>query len=104
MLAYKYWQAQVAQTAALNNADASTADGRAGDEGRRRLGMPAEREALASAVEECTDLRLPWLNGERGSCFIQGQKESTKGGVAPPHRRGGATATPANQHPAEQGD
>ena len=42
-----------------------------------------ERKALASAVEVCTDLRLPWLNRERGSCFIHRQKESTEGGLPP---------------------
>jgi len=98
MLAYKYWQAQVAQTAALNNADTSTTDGWAApatvpwDAPHR---PPADWKALASAVEECTDLRLPWLNRERGSCFIQGQKESTKEGVAP--CTGGAGPQPHQQ-------
>lgn len=62
-----------------------------------------DSKALASAVEACTDLRLPWLNRERGSCFIHGQKENTKGGV-PLHEGGGSTATPANRHLPEQGN
>lgn len=61
----------------------------------------ADWKALAAA-EACTDLRLPWLNRERGSCFFHGQKESAEGGSPPLHGRGGATATPANQHLPEQ--
>lgn len=45
--------------------------------------LHADWKALISAVETCTDLRLPWLNRERGSCFIHRQKESTEGEVPP---------------------
>lgn len=37
------------------------------------------------ALASITDLRLPWLNRERGSCFTHGQKErSEREGMPPP--------------------
>ena len=64
--------------------------------------LKADWKALA-AVEACTDLWLPWLNRERGSCFIQDKRRALKG-KSPLYGRGGATATPANQHSPEQRD
>lgn len=47
----------------------------------------ADWKALAAA-EASTDLRLPWLNRERGSCFIHGQKDSGERGAPPPAQEG----------------
>lgn len=73
-------------------------DRQADGEQRQRLCAGTDLKSWSWCSRSSTDLRLPWLDRERGSCFMHGQKESSeREGDAPSLNCGGRSHRPQRQ-------
>lgn len=94
-----YWRCSHTHTHIQSSERSDTQTDRQADgEQRQRLCAGTDLKSWSWCSRSSTDLRLPWLDRERGSCFMHGQKESSeREGDAPSLNCGGRSHRPQRQ-------